>query len=192
MNLTVFRVNWSQWNRAMNLFVVARGDRQVDRYLNIAVRRALVFFIHEYRIVSVNKYFSMACAIVRSANICMSPLQHVLHRFFFSRFRIYRVHSNRTWRHTSRDRGWVFRFNSADFQRCRVLYAFNFRYGRLAFVTEREVSNFLDKGKGTFSLRIFFLSASRVRPEKFFDENKSHRINNLNFLKKRITLTRNN
>lgn len=32
----------------------------------------------------------MACAIVRSANICMSPLQHVLHRFF-SRVSVYIV-----------------------------------------------------------------------------------------------------
>lgn len=55
------------------------------------------------------------------------------------------------------------------FSAAEVLYAFNFRYGRLAFVTEREVSNFPDKGQ-RYILSSHFLPASRIRPKKFFDE----------------------
>jgi len=151
----------------MNLFVVARGDRQVDRYLNIAVRRALVFFIHEYRIVSVNKYFSMACAIVRSANICMSPLQHVLHRFF-SRVSVYIVFIRTEPDVTLAETGDEYFDLIPPIFNAVVLYAFNFRYGRLAFVTEREVSNFPDKGKGTFFfLRIFFYPLRVFVPRNF-------------------------
>lgn len=105
----------------------------------------------------------MACAIVRSANICMSPLQHVLHRFFFSR---YRIVFTRTEPDVTLAGDEYFDLIPPIFSAARVLYAFNFRYGRLAFVTEREVSNFPDKGKSTFFLRIFYLPRVSV-PRNF-------------------------